>query len=56
MLGLLPVFVAGGIQFLSPDFLAPLWYTSSGHWVVGSAITSIAIGVGIVRKMSNMEI
>ena len=56
VLGLLPVFVAGGIQFMSPDFLAPLWYTSSGHWVVGSAITSIAIGVGIVRKMSNMEI
>ena len=56
VLGLLPVFVAGGIQVMSPDFLAPLWYTSSGHWVLGTAISAIAIGVLIVRKMSDLEI
>lgn len=56
VLGLLPVLVAGGIQLMNPEFLAPLWYTSSGHFVIGMAVASIAIGVLIVRKMSNMEI
>jgi len=56
VLGSLPLFVAGVISFMSPDFLEPLYNTSSGHHVVIAAIVSIAIGVGIVRKMTNMEI
>ncbi len=56
VLGSLPVFVGLAINFMSPDFLTPLLTTSHGHTLLWSIVIMIAIGVGIVRKMTDMEI
>ena len=56
ILGALPVFVGGVVYYMTPDYLAPLFQTSSGNHVLIAAASSIAIGVGIVRAMTSMEI
>lgn len=56
VLGSLPLLVALAIHIVDPDYLVPLFITSLGHIVLGITITTILIGVGIIRKMVNMEI
>lgn len=56
LLGALPIFVGVLINFLAPDFMAPLFETTIGNYILIAAVSSVAIGVGIVRKMSSMRI
>jgi tight adherence protein B len=56
VLGSLPVLVAMGIHVMDPKYLLPLFYTPSGHTILGITVTTILIGVGIIRKMVDMEI
>ena len=56
ILGSLPLFVALGIHFMDPDYLYPLFSTSSGNTLLVTIIITIMIGVGVIRKMVNLEI
>ena len=56
VLGSLPLLVALAIHIFDPNYLAPLFITSLGHIVLGITIVTILIGVGIIRKMVDMEI
>ena len=56
VLGMLPLFVGGIVKFMTPDYLTPLFETSTGNMVLTAAIVSVGIGVGIVRLISNVEV
>lgn len=56
VLGSLPFLVAIIIHLVDPEYLMPLFNTSSGHLVLGATVTTILVGVGIIRKMVDMEI
>jgi tight adherence protein B len=56
VLGLLPVFLATVISIVSPDHLRPLYEEPSGRIILGLAIFLVVLGVGIVRKMVNLEV
>lgn len=55
VLGSLPFFVGGVVNFMSPDFLTPLFATSTGHNVIIATISFVVIGMAIIRKMINVE-
>jgi tight adherence protein B len=56
VLGSLPLLVALAIHVLNPKYLLPLFTTPSGHMTLAATVITIAIGVGIIRKMVDMEI
>ncbi|MEQ1788867.1 MAG: type II secretion system F family protein [Rickettsiales bacterium] len=56
VLGSLPLLVAIGIHVMDPKYLLPLFTTSSGHMILGITVVTILIGIGIIRKMVDMEI
>lgn len=56
ILGALPIVVAMGINYMSPEFLDPLFNTGQGHTILGLAIGCVATGVVVIRRMTAMEI
>ena len=47
----LPFFVALAVTFVNAEYMAPLYYTSTGRMLIGIGLTMIAIGSLILRKM-----
>lgn len=56
VLGSLPILVALAIHFMEPNYLLPLFTTSTGHYILAITAATIGIGVLIIRKMVDMEI
>ncbi len=56
VLGALPVLVALAIQAMDPNYMLPLFYTPSGHFVLGLTVTTVLIGILVIRKMVDLEI
>jgi tight adherence protein B len=56
VLGSLPLLVALAIHIVDPNYLLPLFVTSTGHVILGITVTTIGVGVIIIRKMVDMEI
>ncbi|MPR08142.1 type II secretion system F family protein [Microvirga tunisiensis] len=56
IIGALPVFVLGSLQYSSPDYVAPLWNTNVGLMGLAGAVCWIGLGAFIIKKMSNFEI
>jgi tight adherence protein B len=52
----LPIFVACGVTFLNPDYMAVLWKDPRGHWLIGIAIVMQITGMLIVRKILDIKI
>ena len=56
ILGSLPFFVFGAIHMTSPDYLVPLFTTSTGHFILGTAVSLIALAAFIVYNMLQIDI
>jgi tight adherence protein B len=52
----LPIFVAFGVTFLNPDYMAVLWKDPRGHYLIGAAIIMQISGMLIVRKILDIKI
>lgn len=55
ILGALPLFFMLIMQLMNPDWLKPM-FRGWGPAVLGAAALSVAIGVGIIRKMANVDV
>jgi len=56
ILGGLPLGVLGILSVMNPDYLDPLWNTTKGNGIVGVSIVLYAVGITIMRDMSNVEV
>ena len=55
ILGALPVFFILLMQIMNPDWMKPM-FRGWGPAVLGAAAFSVAIGVGIIRKMARVDV
>jgi tight adherence protein B len=46
----------GGMQFLNPGYLDPLWNTKTGNILVGISAVWMLTGILVMRKMINFKI
>ncbi len=56
VLGGLPVLVYGAITLSSPEYLQPLYQTTSGNVILGAALCLIGFAVFIINKMIDIDI
>lgn len=56
IIGALPFVVSGGLYFLNPDYLAPLFNTQVGNILLGIAAIMMLSGILVMRKMIDFEI
>jgi len=56
ILGALPVLEFGALYYTNPTYLDPLFVTSTGHIILGAAISLIVGAMWIVRAMINIDI
>ncbi len=52
----LPIFVAIGVTFLNPDYMAVLWRDPRGHYLIATALVMQVTGMLIVRKILDIKI
>jgi len=55
IIGALPFVVALAVYFTTPGYLNALWETDSGHTVLMFIAGSMALGIGIMKKMINFK-
>ncbi|HYY04722.1 MAG TPA: type II secretion system F family protein [Gaiellaceae bacterium] len=46
-----PFFLAGTISLIAPDYMAPLWHTSTGHLLIALCFVMIGIGSSVLKKI-----
>jgi len=51
----LPFMVSALISVITPAYMAPLWHTSTGHMLVGTALVMLAIGGVILRRIVSFK-
>lgn len=56
ILGGLPLGVLGILMVQNPDYLDPLWNTRPGNGIVAVSMMMYAVGIVIMRDMSNVEV
>ncbi|MDZ4836482.1 MAG: type II secretion system F family protein [Candidatus Melainabacteria bacterium] len=56
VVGLLPVFMAIGLQFLSPNYLTPLLDTQLGNILLLVAVVLQIFGIVLMRKMATVKV
>ncbi len=56
IIGALPFVVAGLVYLSSPNYIMPLFTTSTGHLILGLAGIWMSIGIFVMRKMMNFEV
>ena len=56
IIGSLPFFMVGALLFMSPGFLDPLLYSSTGHMVLAAAGVWMLVGILVMRSMINFDI
>ncbi len=56
IIGALPFIVAGLVYLSSPNYIMPLFTTSTGHLILGIAGIWMSIGIFVMRKMMNFEV
>jgi tight adherence protein B len=56
IIGALPFVIMGGMQFLNPGYLNPLWETRTGNILVGVSAVWMLTGILVMRKMINFKI
>ncbi|MDX6804505.1 type II secretion system F family protein [Terrihabitans rhizophilus] len=55
IIGSLPILVGGGVYFMTPDYLEPLWTTSMGLVMLCAAGFWMMCGILIMRRMINFD-
>ncbi|MBX3568211.1 MAG: type II secretion system F family protein [Rhizobiaceae bacterium] len=56
IIGALPFIVAFLVYLSSPNYIMPLFTTTTGHLILGIAGVWMSIGVFVMRKMMNFEV
>lgn len=56
IIGALPFLVATLVSMASPSYIQPLFYTSTGHMLLGISAVWMTIGILVMRKMINFDI
>lgn len=56
IIGSLPIVVAAVVAVVSPDYIARLFETSTGHIVLACAAGMMLTGIAVMRKMINFKI
>jgi tight adherence protein B len=56
IIGALPFIVGGLVYLSSPNYIMPLFTTSTGHLILGIAGIWMSIGIFVMRKMMNFEV
>jgi tight adherence protein B len=51
----LPFFVAGLLTLLNPDYMRPLWHTSTGHKLIILMLVMMTFGSLVLRKIVNFR-
>jgi tight adherence protein B len=51
----LPFFLILAISMLNSDYLKPLFYTSTGHLLIGMGLVMMAIGSAIIKKIVSFK-
>lgn len=56
IIGALPFIVAFLVYLSSPNYIMPLFLTSTGHLILGVSGVWMSIGIFVMRKMMNFEV
>ncbi|HWK69112.1 MAG TPA: type II secretion system F family protein [Rhizobiaceae bacterium] len=56
IIGALPIIVAVLVYLSSPNYIMPLFTTSTGHLILGVSAVWMAIGIFVMRGMMNFEV
>jgi tight adherence protein B len=56
IIGSLPFLVVGGLSFVNPDYLTPLWTTPIGNMLLVFSAVWMLTGVLVMRRMINFEV
>ncbi|WP_187969015.1 type II secretion system F family protein [Aquibium microcysteis] len=56
IIGALPFIVAFLVYLSSPNYIMPLFITSTGHLVLGVSLIWMAIGIFVMKKMMNFDV
>ncbi|TKT74960.1 type II secretion system F family protein [Aquamicrobium sp. LC103] len=56
IIGALPFLVAFLVYLSSPNYIMPLFTTSTGHLILGVSAVWMSMGIFVMRKMMNFEI
>lgn len=56
IVGLLPIFMAVGLQFLSPNYLTPLIETKFGNILLVVAVVLQVFGIALMRKLATVKV
>lgn len=56
IIGALPIIVATGLYFVSPDYMYPLFHTLKGKYYLAGAGTMMCVGILIMRQMINFRV
>jgi tight adherence protein B len=56
IIGALPFLIIAGLTFISPDYIEPLFTTSTGHIILACIGVWMGIGILVMRQMVNFEI
>jgi tight adherence protein B len=55
IIGCLPFFVMGMISLINPDYMALLFTTRTGNFLIGGGMTWMLTGIGVMWKMINFK-
>lgn len=55
IIGALPFIVATLVSLASPNYIQPLFYTSTGHMLLGISAVWMTMGILVMRKMINFD-
>jgi tight adherence protein B len=55
IIGSLPLFVMAALSFLSPDYIALLFTTSTGRFMLAICVVVMGCGIMVMRKMINFD-
>lgn len=56
IIGALPFVVAFLVYLSSPNYIMPLFTTSTGHLIIGCSLIWMSIGIFVMKRMMNFEI
>jgi tight adherence protein B len=56
IIGALPIVVAVLVYLSSPSYISPLFFTSTGHLLLGIAAVWMSMGIFTMKKMMNFEV
>ena len=52
----IPLFVVAAVKWLSPEYMDPLFNTSTGNMVLGAAVGLIVTALVVIKKLCNVDV